>query len=519
MADTSEPSKMNDMLLEARAITKSFPGVMALNGVRIEVRRGRLNALLGENGAGKSTLMNILSGVFLPDAGEILLDGKRVRFASPREAQAAGIAIIHQELNLIPYLSVAENVFLGREPLTPLRLVDYGRMHRDARELLAALELDVDPRTPVARLRVGAQQVVEIAKALSVQSRVIIMDEPTSAITDQEIEVLFQLIHRLKAQGVGIIYITHKLEELRQIADDVTIFRDGQFVASDAYAALSHERMVQLMVGRELSEQFPKTATHTAEEVLRVGNLTLAHPDRPGDLAVRNVSFTVRRGEILGLFGLMGAGRTELLQTIFGLHPHTSSGTIHINGKRCMIHSPEAAIAAGLALAPEDRKLEGLVLSMNVTENMSLANLCTGPAGLLQPKRERERAEQFVDRLGVKTPSVAECVRNLSGGNQQKVVLAKWLATQPKVLLLDEPTRGIDVNAKREIYSLIDELASSGLSVVMVSSELPEILAVADRILVLAEGRLAAEFVRSEANEEKILHAALPVVRTQAKSA
>ncbi|MGE3637680.1 MAG: sugar ABC transporter ATP-binding protein, partial [Pirellulales bacterium] len=501
MAEDIASPESGDLLLEARAISKSFPGVKALDGVQIRLRRGRLNALLGENGAGKSTLMSILSGVFPPDSGEILLGGRGVRFASPREAQAAGISIIHQELNLIPHLSIAENIYLGREPLTPLGLVDFRRMCRDAGELLAALELDVDPRAPVARLRVGAQQIVEIAKALSHQSRVIIMDEPTSAITDQEIEVLFRLIRRLKSQGVGIIYTTHKLDELRQIADDVTILRDGRFIASDAYAAFTHDRMVQLMVGRELSELFPKTAPHAAEEVLRVENISLAHPDRPGDFAVSNISFSVRRGEVVGVFGLMGAGRTELLQTIFGLHPHSSRGTICVDGQPRAIRTPADAIAAGLALAPEDRKLEGLVLSMNVAENVSLASLCGGAIGMLQPQREREQAAQFVDRLGVKTPSVAECVRNLSGGNQQKVVLAKWLATQPKVLLLDEPTRGIDINAKREIYLLIDELARSGLGVVIVSSELPEILAVADRILVLAEGRLSAEFARDEASE------------------
>lgn len=509
----------DDVVLAARAITKSFPGVKALDGVNIAARRGRLNALLGENGAGKSTLMNILSGVFSPDSGEILLDGKCIRFAGPREAQAAGISIIHQELNLIPQLSVAENIFLGREPLTPLGLVDYARLHRDARQLLAELELDVDPRTPVSRLRVGEQQVVEIAKALSVRSRVIIMDEPTSAITDQEIEVLFQLIRRLKSQGVGMIYITHKLDELRQIADDVTIFRDGRFIASEEYAALSHERMVQLMVGRDLSEHYPKSAGHASEEVLRVENVSLAHPERSGDFAVRDVSFAVRRGEVVGLFGLMGAGRTELLQTIFGLHPQSSSGEIYVEGQRRAIRSPDQAIAAGLALAPEDRKFEGLVLSMNVAENMSLASLRPGPVGLLQPQRERELANKFVNRLGVKTPSISTCVGNLSGGNQQKVVLAKWLATRPKVLLLDEPTRGIDINAKREIYALIDELARGGVGVVIVSSELPEILAIADRILVLAEGRLTAELARSEASEEKILHAALPAARLQARSA
>jgi ribose transport system ATP-binding protein len=507
----SAPPAKSDVLLEARGISKSFPGVKALDGVNIAVRRGRLNALLGENGAGKSTLMNILSGVFPPDDGEVRLDGQLVRFKNPREAQEAGISIIHQELNLIPQLSVAENIFLGREPLTPLGLIDFRRLHHDAKALLEQLELDVDPWTPVARLRVGAQQVVEIAKAISFRSRVIIMDEPTSAITEQEIDVLFRLITQLKQQGVGIVYITHKLDELRVIADDVTVFRDGRFIAAEPFADLTHDRMIQLMVGRDLSELFPKSSPPRDEEVLRVEHMSLQHPERATEYVVRDVSFNVRRGEIVGLFGLMGAGRTELLQTVFGLHPHTSTGDIYINGKLRSLRSPEQAIAAGLALAPEDRKQDGLVLSMSVAENVTLASLDQSTrAGLVQPRREREAAGRLVERLVVKTPSLRQQVRNLSGGNQQKVVLAKWLATHPQVLMLDEPTRGIDINAKKEIYTIIDELARSGLGVVMVSSELPEILAVADRILVLAEGRLTAEFTRGEANEAKILKAALP---------
>jgi ribose transport system ATP-binding protein len=521
MAESNPAQAPTDVLLEARGVSKSFPGVKALDGVSISVRSGRLNALLGENGAGKSTLMNILAGVFPPDEGEVLLAGRSVRFRSPREAQEAGISIIYQELNLIPNLSVAENVFLGREPLTPFGLIDYGRMNRDAKTLLAQLEIDVDPRTPVARLRVGTQQIVEIAKAISFRARVIIMDEPTSAITEQEIEILFRLIRQLKQQGVGIVYITHKLDELRQIADDVTIFRDGRFIACESFANLTRDRMIQLMVGRDLSELFPKTKVLLAEQVLRVEDLSLRHPERRDEFVVRDVSFTVRKGEIVGLFGLMGAGRTELLQTIFGLHPFTSKGTVYVDGKRCDLRSPRQAIAAGLALAPEDRKLDGLVLSMNVSENVGLACLNqTTLFGLLQPRREREIVRRFVERLSVKTPSLHQKVRNLSGGNQQKVVLAKWLATRPKVLLLDEPTRGIDVNAKKEIYAIIDELAHSGLGVVMVSSELPEILAIADRILVLADGYVTAEFARGEATEEQVLKAALPAARPmQAKTA
>jgi ribose transport system ATP-binding protein len=501
----------NDVLLEARGITKTFPGVRALDDVQITVRSGRLNALLGENGAGKSTLMNILAGVFPPDAGEIFLAGRPVRFSNPRAAQQAGISIIFQELNLVPHLSIAENIFLGREPRNAAGLLDATRMNRDAAALLAELELDADPRTPVARLRVGAQQVVEIAKAVSFRSRVIIMDEPTSAITEHEVEVLFRLIRQLKARGTGIIYITHKLDELAEIADDVTVFRDGRFIATKPFADTTRDEMVRLMVGRDLTDLFPKTSAPAAGEMLRVKNVSLRHPERAGDFVVRYVSFAVRKGEVLGLFGLMGAGRTELLQSLFGLHPQAASGEMWIAGQPVSIRSPRAAIDAGLALAPEDRKGDGLVLMHSVAENTTLACLeKISRFGLLQPAREHDLVGRYVESLHIRTPTLQQAVRHLSGGNQQKVVLAKWLATEPKVLLLDEPTRGIDINAKKEIYALVDELACSGLAVVMVSSELPEILAIADRILVLAEGRVTAEFARGAATEEAILQAALP---------
>jgi ABC-type sugar transport system ATPase subunit len=504
-------SKPNDVLLDATGIAKSFPGVRALDGVNITVRRGRLNALLGENGAGKSTLMNILAGVFPPDAGTVMLEGKPVSFKNTREAQAAGISIIFQELNLVQELSIAENIFIGREPLNRFGLVDFARMNADAAALLKDLELDEDPSTLVSQLKVGAQQVVEIAKAISFNARVIIMDEPTSAITEHEIEMLFRQIQRLKAGGVGLIYITHKLDELPVIADDITVFRDGKFVGSKPFNDVTRDEMIRMMVGRELSDLFPKTPVKPGGEVLRVKNISLQHPDRVGDFAVRDVSFAVRRGEVLGIFGLMGAGRTELLQTIFGLHHKTSSGEIEIEGRRVAIRSPQDAIAAKLALAPEDRKAEGVVLGLSVAHNTTLSCLPKiERMGFLQPGLERELVENYVNRLRVKTPSIEQLIVNLSGGNQQKVVLAKWLATDPKVLLLDEPTRGIDINAKKEIYALIDELAQSGLGVVMVSSELPEILGIADRILVLCEGRKTAEFSRAEATEEKLVKAALP---------
>jgi ABC-type sugar transport system ATPase subunit len=500
-----------DILLQAHGISKSFPGVRALDNVDLTVRASRLNAVVGENGAGKSTLMNILAGVFSPDAGEIFLAGQSVSFQNPRAAQDAGISIIFQELNLVPDMSVAENIFLGREPRGRLGLVDFRAMQREAKSLLERLELPIDPWTPVGRLRVGAQQVVEIAKALSLRSRVIIMDEPTSAITDQEVKVLFRLIGQLKARGVGIVYISHKLDELPHIADDITILRDGRLIRADRFAAVTRDEIVRLMVGRELAELFPKSDVVVGAEVLNVRGVSLRSAERADDCAVRDVSFSVRRGEVVGLFGLMGAGRTELLQTIFGLHPSTSTGEIYVAGRPVAIRSPRDAIRAGIALAPEDRKTEGLVLSMSVAENASLSALAkTSRWGFLQFRRERALVGRYVDRLGVKTQSVRQIVRNLSGGNQQKVVLAKWLATDPQVLLLDDPTRGIDIYSKKEIYTLIEELARGGMGIVMVSSELPEILAIADRILVMAEGRLTQEFVRGEATEESVLQAALP---------
>lgn len=514
MPDHISSTSDSDVLIEARGICKSFPGVRALDDAQLTVRRGRLNALLGENGAGKSTLMNILSGLFPPDSGTILLKGQPVSFRRPHEAQQAGISTIYQELNLVPELSVAENIFLGREPLTRVGLIDYHTMHDRSSTLLAQLGLNIDPRMRVSRLRVGAQQVVEIVKAVSFDAQVLIMDEPTSAISDQEVELLFGLIRQLKQRGVGIVYITHKLDELNRIADDITVFRDGQFIAEMPFHGTTQDDMVRMMVGRAVSQLTRQPPTIGAE-VLRIQHISLPHPDRAGDYAVRDVSFTAQRGEILGLFGVMGAGRTELLQTIFGLHPR-SSGEVFVAGRRVENRSLSNAIRAGIALAPEDRKVEGLVLPMSVAENISLSCLeRASRLGILQVGKEQRLANGFVERLKIKASSLRQRVRNLSGGNQQKVVISKWLAASPKVLLLDEPTRGIDINAKREMYALIDELARNGLAIVMASSELPEILALADRILVLADGLVTAEFTRGEATQEKLLAAALPKRRAR----
>lgn len=501
----------DDIVLEARGISKSFPGVKALDRVSLALRRGRLTALLGENGAGKSTLMNILAGVIPPDSGALRLDGHPVGFTHTREARAAGIVMIFQELNLIPELTVAENMFLGREPLNRLGLVDGAAMNRQAAVWLRHLDFGLPPATPVGCLRVGQQQIVEIAKALAVEARVILMDEPTSALSGHEIDVLFGLIHQLKRKGVALAYITHKLEELDRIADDVVVMRDGRWIGGGGLAELNRDQMVRWMVGRDLTGLYARQAAAPGAEVLRVRSLRLRHPTRLGDDLLRDISFGVRQGEVLGVYGLMGAGRTELLETLFGLHAACTTGVIEIAGRPGVPRSPAEAIARGLALAPEDRKREGLILEMSVGENTSLASLrLVERFGLLNDRAERRHLERHLERLRVKTPSLRQRVGYLSGGNQQKVVLGKWLATQPHVLLLDEPTRGIDVQAKREIYQLLDELVAEGLGILVASSELPELLAIADRILVLCEGRKTAEFSRAEATEERVMQAALP---------
>ncbi len=502
-----------DVLLEANGITKSFPGVRALDGVALQIRAGRLVALLGENGAGKSTLMNVLSGVFPPDAGEIRLasHAQPLRFAHARAAQDHGIGIVHQELNLVPGLSVAENIWLGREPRTAAGLLDYPRLHADTAAVLARLDLPVPPQALVGDLRVGQQQLVEIGKALSARARVLILDEPTSSLSAHEVEVLFGVIADLKRSGVGLVYITHKFEELAHLCDHVVVMRDGRVVGGGSFDEFSRERIVRLMAGRETLEPFVRSPAAPGDELLRLENITLPGrgPGRP--LLVDRVSLALRRGEVIGLFGLVGAGRTELLETIFGLHPERASGRLLVGGQPVRFGSPAAAIAAGLAFAPEDRKRDGVVLPMSVAANASLASLArTLCAGFTHPGREAAHVRPFLDRFRVKTPSLDQPIVHLSGGNQQKVILAKWLATQPRILLLDEPTRGIDVNAKREIYTFIDELARAGLGLIVVSSELPEVLALADRVFVMCEGRLTAEFSRAQATPEQILQAALP---------
>ncbi|EDY85175.1 ABC transporter, ATP-binding protein [Verrucomicrobiia bacterium DG1235] len=504
-------SEAAECLLEAEAMVKTFPGVKALSGASLQVHSGRLVALLGENGAGKSTLMNVLSGVFLPDSGTIRVKGECVQFTNTREAQERGIGIVHQELNLIPYLSVAENVFLGREPRSWSGLVDFQKMEEETARILERVDLQVEPSALISDLRVGQQQLVEIAKALAADARVLILDEPTSSLSAHEVEALFAVVRELKAEGVGLIYITHKFEELAPICDEVVVMRDGERVGSGPLSEMSRDRIVQLMAGRKSGELFEKTDTKAGEEILRAESITLPAQGVGRPFLVDKVSLSLKRGEVLGIFGLVGAGRTELLECLFGAHAGVASGQLLIEGELFAFRSPADAIEARMAFAPEDRKRDGLMLSMSVLENASLPTIDKAiRGGLVDESREADFIRPYMDRFQVKTPSLHQAIVNLSGGNQQKVILAKWLATEPRILLLDEPTRGIDVNAKREIYSFIDELAKAGLGLIVVSSELPEVLALSDRVVVMCEGRKTAEFTRVEATPERVLHAALP---------
>ncbi len=501
-------------MLEIQNVSKSFPGVRALHNVSFEVRSGEVHALMGENGAGKSTLMKILSGVYPSYQGQVFWKGQALRLRNPGEAASHGIAIIHQELNLIPELSIAENLFLGREPRTKLGTLDRARMEREASQWLARLSLDLPPQRLAKYLRVGEQQLVEIARALSLQARLLMLDEPTSALSETEIEHLFGVIESLQAEGVTMIYISHKIDEVFRLCNRITVLRDGEHVATVDAASTSRAELIRLMVGRSMGELFPKAHAQVGEEVLRVEGLSLQPAARAGGesrgRALHEISFGLRRGEIVGVAGLMGAGRTEMLETLFGVHePSRVQGRIWIEGHERKLSTPQAAIAAGLALATEDRKGQSLLLNLSVAHNATLSALekfLSG--GFVRSRAEREAVAESMRSLQVKSASPQVEVGTLSGGNQQKVVLAKCLMTEPQVLLLDEPTRGIDVGAKAEIYALMSQLAQNGTAILMASSELPELLAMCDRILVLCEGRLSAELSREEATPERILEAA-----------
>ena len=504
-------------MLEIRGVSKSFAGVRALHDVSFDVAPGEVHAIVGENGAGKSTLMKILSGAHTDYSGELSMDGEPLVLHSPRDAQRHGIAIIYQELNLIPELTVAENIYLGRELHNSAGLLDSAAMDQLARALLDRLVLPISTKRQVKTLRVGEQQLVEVAKALSLDARLLILDEPTSALSEAEIRHLFDVITALKADGVTLIYISHKFDEVFEIADRVTVLRDGEYIGTVAAADTDQRELIRMMVGRPLSDLFPRTDSPLGDEVLRVDELALTGSTQAGTRAVGPVSFNLRRGEILGVAGLMGAGRTELLEAVFGVHARRRvRGRLYLDGVERRITSPPSAIDAGLAFVTEDRKTQSLITAMSVKHNVTLAALRRFLRfNLLRRRAEDAAVQRSITQLRIKTPSANAPVDTLSGGNQQKVALAKCLLTQPKVLLLDEPTRGIDVGAKAEIYGLMSELAGQGTGIVMASSELPELLAMCDRILVLSLGRVTAELSRAEATQERIMEAAtsrLPVV-------
>ncbi len=485
--------------LEMRHISKSYPGVQAIKDVSLSVSEGEIHALLGENGAGKSTLMKILAGAEHRDGGEILIDGKPVSIESPQKAMELGVSIIYQEFNLVPYLSAGENIYLGREPRAALPgFVDFKTLYREAQKVLDALGVRIDARTPVNQLSVAQQQMVEIGKATSKKARIIVMDEPSATLTDHELVALFGLMRQLKSQGVSIIYISHRLEEVFEVCDRATIMRDGTHIATRDVKDLTRDEIIRLMVGRELKDAIPKVPAKLGPPALAV-----KHLNRTGVL--HDINFEVRQGEVLGIAGLVGAGRTETARVIFGADA-LDSGTIEVFGKPVTIRSPQDAIRHGIGLVTEDRKQQGLVLGMAVRENNTLANLGSlSVAGFIKRKAERSAAEEYKQSLSIKTPTIEQTVQNLSGGNQQKVVLAKWLFTGSKILIFDEPTRGIDVGAKSEIYKLMNELAATGVAIIMISSELPEVLGMSDRILVMHEGRITGELSRAEATQEKIM--------------
>lgn len=488
-------------VLKMVGITKQFPGVLALDSVNFEVERGEIHALVGENGAGKSTLLKILAGAITMDKGEILLEGKPVRFSSPLDAINMGIAVIYQEFNLVPYLSAGENIFLGREPRKFNGFVDFKTLHAKAQAILDRIGANFSSREIVSNLSVAQQQMTEIAKALSQNARIIAMDEPTSALTDREVEHLFEIARSLKQEGVAIIFVSHRLEEIFQIADRITVLRDGKYVGTKRVEETNRDEVITMMVGREIKEKIPKRPAKIGEEILRVEGLT-----RKGVFS--DISFTLHKGEVLGLAGLVGSGRTEIARAIFGADP-IDAGKIYLEGKEVRIRNPQDAIRLGIGLLTEDRKRYGLVLPMTVRENTTLANLMeVAIRGFINFPKERAVAKKYVEELSIKTPSIEQIARNLSGGTQQKLVLAKWLFTKSKVLIFDEPTRGIDVGAKVEIYELMNQLAERGVGIIMISSELPEVLGMSDRILVIHEGKIAGELKREEATQEKIMHLA-----------
>lgn len=493
---------MSKHILSIQNICKSFPGVKALDGVSLDLQEGRVMALLGENGAGKSTLMKIISGIYTSDSGQILYEGKPVQFKNPREAQLQGITIIHQELNLIKDLSIGENIFLGREPQKALGNIDWKKLFRDSDQLISKLGIKHSSEKLVGDLSMAEQQLVEIAKAVSFNAKVIIMDEPTDALTEAETKRLFTLIKELRADNKAIVFISHRLEEIFEICDDLTILRDGKRICEAKVADFTQDMIIENMVGRKLEEQYPYVEAKMGDVVLAVNKLENEH--------VHQVSFELKAGEVLGISGLVGSGRTELAKTLFGLY-NTKSGDVMLNGEKVTFKSPSDALAKGLVYISEDRKSEGLILGLSVAQNMTISSLdqLMGAFGNIDTKKEKAVVAEYIQKMSIKTPSQNQIIKLLSGGNQQKVAIAKGILNQPKVLILDEPTRGVDVGAKKEIYEIINALKESGVGIIVISSEMPELLGISDRIMVLHEGKNKGILDRSEASQEKLMSCAL----------
>ena len=494
-----QTTPQNHILLEMKSITKEFPGVKALDGVSLRVRRGTVHALMGENGAGKSTLMKCLFGIYNRDGGEILLDGHPVSFRNPKEALESGVAMVHQELNQALKRSVMDNIWLGRYPTTLGIFTDDKKMYEDTQRIFEELDIRIDPKRIMGTLPVADRQMVEIAKAVSYGAKIIVLDEPTSSLNEKEVAHLFRIIRKLKEDGCGIIYISHKMEEILRISDDVTVMRDGTHVATAPAEALTIDGIIRLMVGRELTHRFPKKDNKPGKVTLRIEELSARHAP------IKELSFSVRRGEIVGLAGLAGSGRTEVLECLFGLLTK-EEGKIYLDGHRIYNRNPREAIANGFALLTEERRATGIFGILDITDNTVISSLkkYSGPFGLRKSEMKKD-TDRAIESMRVKTPSAATKIRTLSGGNQQKVILGRWLLTKPSVLLLDEPTRGIDVGAKYEIYQLMIRLAAEGRSILMVSSEMPELLGVCDRILVMSGGRLAGEVNAATATQEEIM--------------
>jgi len=495
-------SAVSAPLLEIRGVRKAFPGVVALDDVQFRLRAGTVHALMGENGAGKSTLMKIIAGVYTPDQGELRVKGRPLTLQGPLDALNNGIAMIHQELNLMPFMTVAENIWIRREPLNRLGFVDHGELRRRTQALFDRLAIDIDPETEVRNLSIASRQMVEIAKAVSFESDVLIMDEPTSALTDKEVDHLFRIIRQLRAAGKGIVYITHKMNELFEIADEVSVFRDGKYIDTKRSSEVTRDDIIRMMVGRDITQMFPK-------ETVPIGDVVLSVKDLGVNGIFRGINFELRAGEILGLAGLVGSGRSNVAEALFGVVPATS-GEIRIHGQKVSIDTPAQALSHGMAFLTEDRKDTGCFLLLDILANMESAVLSQGYVknGFVQEAALRRDCEAMSAKLRVKTPNLQETIQNLSGGNQQKVLVGRWLLTHPKILILDEPTRGIDVGAKAEIHRLISQLAGQGVAVLMISSEMPEVLGMSDRILVMHEGRQTGIVDRKDATQVTIMELA-----------